>query len=193
MQTYILYDGGWPVTIWKNVLGSQNVDENDNRIHPTTDRIVCCYRHWKKLYNKLRMHDPSIRWQQILPNSVLEKLEDTIVVVDDLMEARMNDATLMSMFTEGSHHRNTIVFIVQKFTHQGRRSRSLNLNTQYLVLYKTPRYIQQIKTIAQQMYPTDWRRFLAYFEAETSRPYGKVIIELHSAQHFTALRIRTDM
>ena len=29
------------------------------------------------------------------------------------------------------------------------------------------------------MYPTDWRRFLAYFEAETSRPYGKVIIDLH--------------
>ena len=39
--------------------------------------------------------------------------------------------------------------------------------------------MQQIKTIAQQMYPTDWRRFLAYFETETSRPYGKVIIDLH--------------
>ena len=64
---------------------------------------------------------------------------------------------------------------------QGRRSRSLNLNTQYLVLYKNPRDMQQIKTIAQQMYPTDWRRFLAYFETETSRPYGKVIIDLHPA------------
>ena len=50
---------------------------------------------------------------------------------------------------------------------------------QYLVMYKTPRDMQQIKTIAQQMYPTDWRRFLAYFETETSRPYGKVIIDLH--------------
>ena len=39
--------------------------------------------------------------------------------------------------------------------------------------------MQQIKTIAQQMYHTDWRRFLAYFEAETSRRYGKVIIDLH--------------
>ena len=29
------------------------------------------------------------------------------------------------------------------------------------------------------MYPTDWKRFLAYFEMETSRPYGKVIIDLH--------------
>ena len=72
------------------------------------------------------------------------------------------------MFTEGSHHRNiSVIFIVQNLLHQGR------------VLYKNPHDMQQIKTIAQQMYPTDWRRFLAYFETETSRPYGKVIIDLH--------------
>ena len=50
------------------------------------------------------MPDPSIRWQQGLPNAVLvEKLEDTIVVIDDMMEAGMSDPTLMSMFTEGSY------------------------------------------------------------------------------------------
>ena len=142
----------------------------DKRIQPTPE-----------MYKILRIHDPSVRWQQRLPNSVLvEKLENTIVVIDDLMEAGMSDSTLMSMFTEGSHHRNiSVIFIVQNLLHQGRRSRSLNLNTQYLVLYKNPRDMQQIKRIAQQMYPTDWRHFLAYFEAETSRPYGKVIIDLH--------------
>ena len=103
-------------------------------------------------------------------------------MIDDLMEAGMSDHTLISMFTEGSHHRNiSVIFIVQNLLHQVRRSRSLNFNTQYLVLYKNPRDMQQIKTIAQQMYPTEWRRFLAYFEAETSRPYGKVIIDLHPA------------
>ena len=93
------------------------------------------------MYNTLSMHDPSIRWQQGLPNSVLvEKLEDTIVVIDDLKEAGMSDPTLMSMFTEGSHHRNiSVIFIVQNLLHQGRRSSSLILNTQYLVLYKNPR------------------------------------------------------
>ena len=86
----------------------------------------------------------------------------------------------MSMFTEGSYHRNiSVIFIVQNLRHQGRRSRSLNMNTQYLMLYKNPRDMQQIKTIAQQMYPTNWRCFLAYFEMEMSRPYGKVIINLH--------------
>ena len=131
----------------------------DKRIHPTPDRIVYCYRHWQNMYNTLCMHDPSIRWQQGLPNSVLvEKLEDTIIVIDDLMEAGMSDPTLMSMFTEGSHHRNiSVIFIVQNLLHQGRRSRSLNLNTQYLMLYTNPRDMQQINTIAQQMYPTDWR------------------------------------
>ena len=107
----------------------------------------------------------------------MEKLEDTFVVIDALMEVERSGPTLMGMFTDGSHHRNiTVIFIVQNLLHQGRTCRSLNLNTQYLVLYKNPRDMQQIKTIKRQMYPTDWRRFLAYFEAETSRPYGKVII-----------------
>ena len=30
------------------------------------------------------------------------------------------------------------------------------------------------------MYPTEWRRFLTNFETETSRPYGKVIIDNNS-------------
>ncbi len=33
------------------------------------------------------------------------------------------------------------------------------------------------------MYPSDWRRFMAYFETETSRPYGKVIMDLHPQTH----------
>ena len=39
------------------------------------------------------------------------------------------------------------------------------------------------------MYAAYWRRFLAYFEAETSRPYGKVIIDLPPATK----RRRTDL
>ena len=74
------------------------------------------------MYNTLRMHDPIIRWQQGLPYSVLvEKLEDTIIVIDDLIEAGMSDPTLMSMFTEGSHRINiTVIFIVQNMLQQGR-------------------------------------------------------------------------
>jgi hypothetical protein len=94
----------------------------DKRIHPTPDRIVYCYRHWQKLYNKLRMHDPAIRWHNGLPTTVLmEKMTDTIVVIDDLMEAGMNNPLLMS--TEGSHHKNiSVIFIVQNLLHQGKRS-----------------------------------------------------------------------
>ena len=91
-----------PSRSWKTYWVAKLLMTKDKRIQPTPDRIVYCYRHWQKMYNTLRMHDPSIRWQQGLPNSVLvEKLEDTIVVIDDLMEVGMSDTTLMSMFTGG--------------------------------------------------------------------------------------------
>ena len=47
-----------------------------------------------------------------------------------------------------------------------------------MVLFKNARDRQQIKTLAMQMYPQKWKNFLEYFEHETSKPYGKVIIDL---------------
>ena len=62
----------WVVTLLK---------AKEKRIHPTPDRIVYCYRFWQKLHNKLRMHNPAIRWHQGLHSTVfMDKMEDTIVV-----------------------------------------------------------------------------------------------------------------
>ena len=155
--------------------------KKQRRIFPEPDQIVYCYAHWQKTYSILQRENPAVRWHEGLPSTVfMNNLTDTVVVVDDLMSAGMKDPALMSMFTEGSHHKNlSVIFLVQNLFHQGRQSRSINLNTQYLVLFKNPRDRQQIQTLARQMYPNNWRKFLEYFEYETSKPYGKVIIDLN--------------
>ena len=33
------------------------------------------------------------------------------------------------------------------------------------------------RTLARQILPTDWRRFLEFYERETNRPYGNVILD----------------
>ena len=96
------------------------------------------------------------------------------------MEVAMKDPNVMSIFTEGSHHRNvSVLFLLQNIFHQGKHSRTMSLNVQYMVLFKNARDKAQIQTLGRQMFPTDWRSFLQHFEAETSKEYGHVIIDLH--------------
>jgi hypothetical protein len=126
------------------------------------------------------MKIPYVHWIQGLPDKdFLDKISNAIVVIDDLMDASVNDQNMMSIFTERSHHQNlSVILTMQNLFHQGAKARSIQLNAQYMVLYKNPRDRQQIKTLAMQMYPQKWRPFLEQFEHETSKPYGKIIIDL---------------
>ena len=47
-----------------------------------------------------------------------------------------------------------------------------------MLLFANPRERQQIKTLAQQMYPGDSFNFIKKFSKATSKPYRKLILDL---------------
>ncbi len=114
----------------------------------------------KLKYDELINEIPFVHWIQGLPDKdFLNTISNAIVVIDDLMDASVNDQNMMSIFTERSHHQNLSVILTMQNFHQGAKAQSIQLNTQYMVLYKNPWDRQQIKTLATQMYPQKWRRF----------------------------------
>ena len=151
----------------------------NERIKPAPKTIVYCYSHWQSKYDMLKENMDQVQWHKGMPTkSYLDEITNAIVVLDDLMSESVNDKTLMSIFTKQSHHQNiSVILLMQNLFHQGKESRSISTNTQFLVLFKNPRDRQQIKTLALQMHPKNWRGFLEKFEYETSKPYGKVIID----------------
>ena len=75
-------------------------------------------------------------------------------VFDDQMIDASKDKGIMNLFTRGSHHRNlSVIYIVQNLFHQGKGSRNISLNSDYLKLFKNPRDKLQILTLVKQMYP----------------------------------------
>ena len=77
-----------------------------------------------------------------------------LIVFDDQMIDVSKDKRTVNLFTCGSHHRNlSVIYIVQNLFHQGNGSRSISLNSHYLVLFKNPWDKLQILTLAKQMYP----------------------------------------
>ena len=72
------------------------------------------------------------------------------------------------MYTEGSHHCNlSVICLLQNLYHPRKENRTMNLNTQYIVLFKNPRDQQQVAHLARQMYPNNSHSFLDAFRYAT--------------------------
>ena len=66
-------------------------------------------------------------------------------MLDDQMIDASKDKSIVNLFTRGSHHRNlSVIYIVQNLFYQEKDSRSISLNSHYLILFKNPRDKLQI-------------------------------------------------
>ena len=98
---------------------------------------------------------------------------------DDQMIDASKDKRIVNLFTRSSHNRNlSVIYIVQNLFHQGKGSRSISLNSHYLVLFKNLRDKLQILTLAKQMYPPQTDFILKQHEDAVKRPFGYLLIHL---------------
>ena len=160
----------------------------DEMIYPPPEKIVYCYGEFQPSFMELS----NVEFQEGLPNiDQFDGKHRVLLVIDDLMnEANQN---VCDLFTKLSHHRNvSVVFISQNLFHRNRHVRTMNLNTHYLVLFKTPRDANLVATLARQMYPGKSKFLLEAFEDATREPYGYLLIDL-KPETDEQYRIRTKI
>ena len=75
-----------------------------------------------------------------------------LVVIDDL--ASETDERVTKLSTKKSHHCNTsVIYLVHNLFLEGKESRTISINAQYTVLFKTPRDNTQVVNLAKHVYP----------------------------------------
>ena len=80
---------------------------------------------------------------------------------DDQMIDAGKDQRIVNLFTRGSRHHNlSVIYIVQNVFHQGKASRSISLNSHYLVLFNNPRDKLQLSFDLSQTNVSRGHRFL---------------------------------
>ena len=115
----------------------------------------------------------------------------TLLVLDDLMTSR--DDRVVDLFTKISHHRNlSVVYLTQNIFYKNKQSRTLSLNSHYLVLFKNARDASQVANLARQMYPGKSAFMIEAFKNATSAPYGFLLIDLKQETE-DQLRLRTGL
>ena len=92
----------------------------------------------------------------------------------------MKDATrnvhTCEMYTEGFDHCNlSVICLLQNLYHWGKGNRTMNLNMQYIVLFKIP-CDQQVAELARQMYSNNWQLFLDAYQSATKELHGYLLV-----------------
>ena len=75
-----------------------------------------------------------------------------LLVFDDLMYEASSRADIKALFTRGRHRNLSVIFLTQNLFHQGKHSREMSLNSDYLVLFKNPRDASIVTNLARQMF-----------------------------------------
>lgn len=152
----------------------KNVEE---MIDMPPTKIIWCYGEYQEKVNEGLPKDVILAQGLDAGIQEIDRNERNLLILDDLMNEAGENRDVAELFTKGSHHRNlSVMMIVQNLFHQGDMMRTVSLNAHYLVLFKNPRDVGQIRTLGNQLGQT---RFLvdAYKQA-TLRPHGYLLLDL---------------
>jgi hypothetical protein len=86
----------------------------------------------------------------------------------------------MQDFSQGSHHRNLTLQIAQSLLNQDKSMRTVSLDSHYLVLFKNPREMTQIHSLARQTYPKQAWTLVDAFDDATSKPFTYLLLDTRS-------------
>ena len=111
-----------------------------------------------------------------------------LLIIDDLMSESKN---LVDIFTKGCHHWNmTIIFILQDIFFDKKRTN--RINSQYIILMKSPGDKLTAMNLAKQMYPKNTNFFMDAYSKATEKPHGYLLIDLEQTTP-ECLRLRSNI
>ena len=167
-----------PTSCGKTTWMKHLLQEAESMITPPPEKILWFYKRWQPAYTDLQETVPLIEFVQGIEQRDPDG-QPTLYIYDDLMKDTTKNVDACEMYTEGSHHCNlSVICLLQNLYHHGKENRTINLNTQYIVLFKNPSDQQQVAHLARQMYPNNSHSFLDIFRYATKEPYGYLLVDL---------------
>ena len=161
--------------------------------------IVYCHgSSWQRIFDDMLKSKPNIVFKEGMPTeNELELLSKdpghSCLILDDLMTEINKDKTMEKLWTVHSHHyKMSIIYLTHNMYQRTPSARTISLNTQYYVLFKNHRDIQQIQHFGRQIYGNKSGFFNRAYQLATSRAWGYLLVDLHSHSD-DKYRLRTNI
>ena len=126
---------------------------------PSFDKILYFYNHFQDHYQSFLLgasdDRTSIGFHQGLQWSAVDKCEaqtnGTLVVINDLCQDACEDKAFLSLVVAGRHRNFHLMILKHNLYQPAKTSKTIDLNVMQMILFKSPRDIEQIGVLGRQM------------------------------------------
>ena len=147
----------------------------ESTFSPMFPSIFCFYQHeppkLKSLEAKLNK-----QFSKFSSIDLISELENCPLVFDDSCNEIFKDKEVSKSATAGRHKNISVRYVKHNSFQQSNWSRTIDLNTTHIILFKSPRDIQQIGLIGRQINNTQFLK--DSYELATKQPFGHLLIDL---------------
>jgi hypothetical protein len=179
-----------PTGVGKSETILKLISRNRELITPNINRLVFVYSEEQPdLFARIKKAFPSTEFVHGLEK--LEQLDfdrerNTLLIIDDLFFEATNSKFLLDLAVKGCHHKSiSLCLISHNLYQQNRNARTLTLQAKYLILFKNPRDLNQIKYLGRQILPSGSSHLLERIAEDAFSnfgPFNSLIISLHPLQ-----------
>ena len=89
------------------------------------------------------------------------------------------DERMTNLFTKKATTNTSVIYLVQHLFPKNKETRTISLNSQYIVMFKNPRDVSQMTILAKHMYPGRVKFVQEAFADAISTPYGYILVDLN--------------
>jgi hypothetical protein len=151
-------------------------------ISNTPTKVIWCYgiRNEKQMEDIERDSKLPVEFVDGFPNLDKDsKVENSLIIFDDMMSSAGKDRDIANLFTRGCHHNNiSVMLVLQNFFHRAPFMRDIHTSCNYIVFFKNPRDNAQIMYLERQCFP-EWKKYLVEsYSHACSKPHGYLVIDL---------------
>ena len=142
---------------------------------PSFRKTFYFYKEFQPLFNEMAKK-LNKEFVPCLDFSMIKKLEDCLLVLDDSCEENYQEKEFAKLAVAGRHKKVHCIFVRHNLFHQSKWSRTIDLKTTHIILFKSPRDLQQIDHLGTQLKKVEFLRDC--YNRATLEPYGHLLIDL---------------
>ena len=126
-----------------------------NTFYPKFKSIYYFYQHEQPNFSSIE-RNLNIFLTKFSEFEFISQLENCLLVFDDSCEEIFNDKEFSKLATAGRHRNISVIYVKHNLFQQSKWTRTIDLNTTHIILFKSPRDIHQITYICKQLNNTSF-------------------------------------
>lgn len=155
------------------------IKNRDQIIDGKLEKVIYCAKFLSSMPESIHSEEivsfyPDLQTSEMFQNADGKNL---LIVIDDLMDSAMSSEIVSDIFTQGRNRNVSVILLSQNLFQQGSKSRSISLNSNFMIIFKNVRDSSSIIHLAKQICPGHSKDFSNMFINNVNQPFSYLLLD----------------